>query len=126
MTGLNRGRYTVTLGDGWRLYSNTVPAGSMALGTIERDGERGALIRTPAGLLAMLNGGAIRSLDQRKAKAAIGEPTGRPALPPGAGKSDRLEMRVDPADRAQWQAKADAAGMKLTQWMQDACNRAKK
>ena len=73
MTGLNRGRYTVTLGDGWRLYSNTVPAGSIALGTVERDGERGAIIRTPAGLLAMLNDGVIRSLDQRKAKAAIGE-----------------------------------------------------
>lgn len=126
MAGLNRGRYTVTLGDGWRLYSNTIPAGSVALGAIDRDGERGALIRTPAGLLAMLNDGVIRSLDQRKAKAAIGEPTGRPALPPGEGKVGCLNMRVSPSDRAQWQAKADAAGMKLTAWMQDTCNRAKK
>jgi hypothetical protein len=126
MTGLNRGRYTVTLGDGWRLYSNTIPAGSTALGTIERDGERGALIRTPAGLLAMLNAEAIRSLDQRKAKAAIGEPTGRPSLPAGEAKTSRLELRVNPAERAEWQAKADASGMSLAQWMQDACNRAKK
>lgn len=51
---------------------------------------------------------------------------GRKPLAAGEGKADRLEMRVNPADRAQWQAKADASGMKLTQWMQDACNRAKK
>lgn len=126
MTGLNRGRYTVTLGDGWRLYSNTIPAGSTALGVIERDGEHGAIIRTPAGLLAMLNAGAIRSLDQRKAKAAIGEPTGRPALPAGEAKTSRLELRVNPAERAEWQAKADAEGVSLARWVQDACNRAKR
>lgn len=51
---------------------------------------------------------------------------GRKPLAAGEGKAARLEMRVNPADRAQWQAKADAAGMKLTQWMQDACNRAKR
>ncbi len=51
---------------------------------------------------------------------------GRKPLAAGEGKADRLEMRVNPADRAQWQAKAEAAGMKLTQWMQGACNRAKK
>lgn len=71
MTGLNRGRYTVQKDGSWRLYSNTIPAGSAVLGTIARDGERGALIRTPANLLAMLNDGVIRTLDQRKAQAAL-------------------------------------------------------
>jgi hypothetical protein len=51
---------------------------------------------------------------------------GRKPLPPGAGKDSRLELRVNLADRAAWKAKADAAGMSLAQWMQDACNRAKK
>lgn len=51
---------------------------------------------------------------------------GRKPLPPGAGKDSRLELRVNPAARAQWQAKADAAGMSLAHWMQDTCNRAKR
>lgn len=51
---------------------------------------------------------------------------GRKPLPPGAGKDSRLELRVKPADRAQWQAKADAAGMSLARWMQDTCSRAKR
>lgn len=51
---------------------------------------------------------------------------GRKPMAAGEGKADRLEMRVNPADRAQWQAKADAAGMSLARWMQDTCSRAKR
>lgn len=71
MAGLNRGRYTVAIDGPWRLYSNTIPAGSVVLGTIHRDGEVGALIRTAAGILCQLNDGVIRTLNQRKAQAAI-------------------------------------------------------
>ena len=51
---------------------------------------------------------------------------GRKPLQIGEGKDGRLHLRVNPAERAQWQAKADAAGMSLAQWMQDACNRVKR
>lgn len=70
----NRGRLAVALGDGWRLYSNTVPAGSRALGVVSRDGthaDTGALIITGAGVYAQANAGALRSLPQAKVEAAL-------------------------------------------------------
>lgn len=71
MPGLNRGRLAVDPGGNWRLYTNTIPSGWKALGTVSRDGEAGALVESPAGILCKLNAGAIRSLDQRKARAAL-------------------------------------------------------
>lgn len=71
MSGPNRGRLSVQPDGKWRLYTNLVPAGWRALGTITRDGETGALVESPAGILCQLNAGAIRSLDQRKARAAL-------------------------------------------------------
>jgi len=47
---------------------------------------------------------------------------GRPALPEGAGKTARVEMRVAPATKAAWQAKADAAGLTLQAWIEHRCN----
>lgn len=73
MPHLNRGRLVVDPAGAWRLYSNTIPAGAEALGTVTRGtGETGALIRyASSGLYAQLNAGAIRTLDQRKVRAAL-------------------------------------------------------
>ena len=50
---------------------------------------------------------------------------GRPAFPPGAGKTARVELRVTPDTKAAWQAKADAAGLTLQAWIERALGRAK-
>lgn len=50
---------------------------------------------------------------------------GRPALPEGAGKTARVELRVLPATKAAWQAKADAAELTLQTWIERALSRAK-
>ena len=50
---------------------------------------------------------------------------GRPALPPGAGKTARVELRVTPDTKAAWQAKSDAAGLTLQAWIERALGRAK-
>ena len=72
----NRARLTITPGGPWRLYQHTVPPGWEMLGTVQRGMEIGALGRTQAGLLVQVNAGAIRALDQRKARAAL-EAAGR-------------------------------------------------
>jgi hypothetical protein len=37
------------------------------------------------------------------------------------GKTARVEMRVAPATKAEWQAKADAAGLTLQGWIEKRC-----
>ena len=78
MTHDNRGRLTVNTNGNWRLYSNTLPTGAEALGTVTQGaGDTGALIRyTATGAYAQLNAGAIKSLSQHKVQAAL-EPAGR-------------------------------------------------
>lgn len=76
MGGLNRGRHVVQVGDAWRLYQAVPLHGWEMLGVIERNGERGALARSPAGLYAMVNAGAVRALDQRKVAAALAASAG--------------------------------------------------
>lgn len=49
---------------------------------------------------------------------------GRPALPEGAAKVARVDLRVLPADKAAWQAKAAAAGLTLQAWIERALGRA--
>lgn len=73
MTHNNRGRLTVALGGAWRIYSNTIPAGSRALGTITRDiGDTGALVQIEAtGIYVQVNAGAVRTLPQAKIAAAV-------------------------------------------------------
>lgn len=71
MTGLNRGRLTVQLDGPWRLYQRTAPQGWQMLGTVQRGMEIGALGKSPAGLFAQLNAGAVHALDQRKVQSAI-------------------------------------------------------
>lgn len=68
--GLNRNRLTITPGGPWRLYTHPLPGWEM-LGTVQRGMEIGALAKSPAGLLAQVNAGAVRALDQRKARAAL-------------------------------------------------------
>ena len=70
LTG-NRARIIVTLGGPWRLYQHQPPPGMQMLGTVQRGMEIGALAKSPAGLLAQVNAGAVRALDQRKALAAL-------------------------------------------------------
>jgi hypothetical protein len=87
---LNRGRIVVDTNGNWRLYTNSIPAGCTVLGTVTQDGvETGALVRTEAGIYAMLNARVYRSLEQRKVAAALGieqTPVGRPAEMQGGKK----------------------------------------
>lgn len=73
MNHSNRGRLTVQIDGPWRLYTMTLPKGGRALGTVTRDGlDTGALVLIEAtGLYVQVNVGVIRSLDQRKVKAAL-------------------------------------------------------
>lgn len=66
----NRARLIITPGGPWRLYTHPLPGWEM-LGTVQRGLEIGALARSPSGILAQVNAGAIRSLDQRKVRAAM-------------------------------------------------------
>jgi hypothetical protein len=50
---------------------------------------------------------------------------GRPTLPDGAGKVARVDLRVLPADKAAWQAKATAAGLTLQAWIERTLGRAR-
>lgn len=70
MGGLNRGRYTVQLGEPWRLYTHALPGWQM-LGTIQRSMEIGALALSLCGVYAQINAGAVRPLDQHKIAATL-------------------------------------------------------
>ncbi len=70
----NRGRLTITLGGPWRLYQHVALKGWEMLGTVQRGDEIGALARNEhTGLLVMMRAGAVSTLDQRKASAAVGQ-----------------------------------------------------
>jgi hypothetical protein len=75
MTHNQRNRLTVTLGGNWRIWSNTIPAGSRALGTVSRDGifsDSGVLVQIEStGIYAQINAGVLRTLPQSKVAAAI-------------------------------------------------------
>jgi hypothetical protein len=87
MTHENRGRLTVNTGGNWRLYTNTLPANSTALGTVTRDEtDTGALVRIEAtGTYVQVNASVIRPLDGRKVAAALGT-AGRPSEMSGGKK----------------------------------------
>jgi hypothetical protein len=74
MTHENRYRLDVNPSGNWRLYTNTLPVGWEAKGTVTREGfDTGALFCIPAtGEYVQMNAGVCRSLDQRKIKAALG------------------------------------------------------
>ena len=90
-----RMKLTVDAAGNWRLYTNTVPEGSVVLGTVTRDGtDTGALVRFErTGAYAQVNAGAVRSIDGRAVAAALGT-GGRPATLTG-GK--RVNVYLDDA-----------------------------
>lgn len=71
MTHVNRGRLTVILGGNWRLYTRRPPDGWAMIGTVQRGMEIGALAKSPIGVYAQINAGAIQPLPQNKILAAI-------------------------------------------------------
>ena len=88
-------KITVDAAGNWRLYTNTVPAGAVVLGTVTRDGtDTGALVRMEkTGAYLQINAGCARSLDGRAVAAALGT-GGRPATMAG-GK--RVNVYLDDA-----------------------------
>jgi hypothetical protein len=74
MTHTARGRLAVDTNGNWRLYTNTTPENSTPIGTVTRDEfDTGALVRIEAtGIYVQINAGSLRTLDQRKIKAALG------------------------------------------------------
>jgi len=57
----------------WRIYAPVLPQGAVALGTVRRSaGDTGALVRLASGVYVQANAGAIRTLDQRAVRAALG------------------------------------------------------
>lgn len=93
----NRGRFTVDLDGNWRLYTQTLPAGAKALGTVTRgDGDSGALVQLTSGAYVQFNAGAIRNLDGRRVAAAIGT-AGRP---PELDGGRRVNVYLDAASIA--------------------------
>ena len=71
MTHVNRGRLTVIFGGNWRLYTRRPPDGWEMIGTVQRGMEIGALAKSPIGVYAQINAGAIQPLPQSKILAAI-------------------------------------------------------
>lgn len=47
---------------------------------------------------------------------------GRKPLPEGAGKTARVQLKLTPADKAEWLRKAAAAGMTLQAWVEQRCS----
>lgn len=102
----NRGRITVDTNGKWQLYTNTIPEGGVAIGTITRGiGDTGALVRLPSGSYVQVNAGVARSLDNRKVAAALGQYSfgGRPKKMDGGRE---IKVYLDEASIA----KAKAAG----------------
>lgn len=58
--------------------------------------------------------------------SAAPEPKPRGRKPSDDGRTERLAMRVKPAEKARWQALADTAGLSLTAWIEARLNTAKK
>lgn len=108
---------TVDTAANWRLYTNTLPDGATALGTITRDGcDTGALVQLRNGRYVQVNAGAIRNLDGRAVAAAMGK-LGQPPKPPGEGAESHLHIRVRTADKSGWVKQAQQEGVTLAQWV---------
>ena len=48
---------------------------------------------------------------------------GRKPLPPGKAKTERVQLRIRPADKTAWLAKAAASGLSLLEWIEMKCNK---
>ena len=106
MGGLNRGRITVDIHGAWRLYTNTAPAGCRMLGTVERDGDVGALALTEAGIYSMVNARVFRALDQRKVCGALAEARSGSG---GAGRGQGAKAADGVTDVQRYNVTLDAA-----------------
>lgn len=99
----------IDLSGNWRLYTNTIPHGARALGTVARDGyDTGALVLIEAtGLYVQVNAGAVRSLDQRKVGDALAtERTGQGG--PGRGQGRKAADGVGSVERKNVTLDADS------------------
>lgn len=56
----------------------------------------------------------------------VAKPVGRPPLPPGAGRTARVEWRTTDARKARAQLLADAAGLTLSAWLDGLIERARR
>lgn len=98
MTHDNRSRLTVNPDGNWRLYTPRALDNATALGTVTRgEADTGALFYLEqTGAYVQVNAGAVRTLDGRKVRAALGI-AGRPAQMQG-GK--RINVYLDEASLA--------------------------
>lgn len=73
-------------------------------------------------------GPADQAIDNAQAAATLESiaKRGRPPVPPEARKDARVELRVHPDTKAAWQAKADAAGISLSAWIERTLDQAEK
>ena len=81
-------KLTVDSAGNWQLYTATIPPGSVALGTVTRNGtDMGALVRMGnTGAYLQINAGCTRRLDGRSVAAALGT-IGKPATLTGGKRS---------------------------------------
>lgn len=70
MASENRSQYVITVPGPWNLYTHKLQGWEM-LGSVQRGVEIGALGKSPAGIYAQINAGAIQQLEQRKVIAAF-------------------------------------------------------
>lgn len=71
MASINRARYEVTIGDGWKRFSEPVPCSNM-LGTVRVGDVEGALVRHVSdGSYTLVAPGRVMTLLLRKVEAAI-------------------------------------------------------
>lgn len=71
MAGFNRSRYFITVGDGWKRFSDPIPGCNM-LGTIKVGLAEGALIRHVSdGSFSLVSPGRVMTLLPRKVEAAM-------------------------------------------------------
>lgn len=99
MSSINRAKIIIDPAGKAGLYQVAPMPGWEVLGTVKVGDDGGALVRnTSTGIYSMANAGAIRSLDQRKVRAALGvDDRGRPSEMEG-GK--RRNVYIDEASWA--------------------------
>lgn len=71
MASVNRGRYQITIGDGWRQFTKGVPGRNM-LGVVRVGDVEGALVRDVSdGSFSLIAPGRVMTLLARKVEAAL-------------------------------------------------------
>jgi hypothetical protein len=109
---VNRGRITVDLGGNWRLYTNTIPNGSKALGIVDRGHDNGALVLIEStGLYVQVNAGVVRNLPQSKVVAAV--EAARAGTRGGAGRGQGLTAEDGAANLARKQVMLDPESVEI-------------